>query len=143
VKLPADGTLTPSLRRAENEILEELNAKLLEILTDASELVDRTLYPLLPVIGPRHGADVGRIMAAARSGEWRLLPDGGADAGGVVLAPDEFQLTARARPGHEVAESGDMLVALDTHLSPGSRPRGSPARWRIGCRDCARPPGSR
>jgi len=32
------------------------------------------------------------------------------------LQPDEFQLTARGRPGHEVAEDGDLLVALDTTL---------------------------
>jgi isoleucyl-tRNA synthetase len=100
------------------EILEELNSKALEVLTDASELVERHLYPLLPVIGPRHGADVGRIMAAARSGDWRILDDGSAEAGGVSLAADEFELTARARPGHEVAEAGDLLVALDTQLTP-------------------------
>ena len=40
------------------------------------------------------------------------------EAGGVTLAADEFQLTARARPGHEVAEEGDLLVALDTQLTP-------------------------
>jgi isoleucyl-tRNA synthetase len=57
-------------------------------------------------------------MAAARSGDWALLDDGGAEAGGVTLAPDEFELTARARAGHEVAESGDLLVALDTQLTP-------------------------
>jgi isoleucyl-tRNA synthetase len=123
VKLPAaaDGQLSPDPATAEAlraEILDELNARALEILTDASDLVDRTLYPLLPVIGPRHGAAVGTIMAGARSGEWRLLPDGGAEVGGVVLAPDEFQLTARARPGHEVAEEGDLLVALDTQRTP-------------------------
>jgi isoleucyl-tRNA synthetase len=38
--------------------------------------------------------------------------------GGVTLQPDEFQLTARARAGHEVAEDGDLLVALDTELTP-------------------------
>ncbi|HEX6655195.1 MAG TPA: DUF5915 domain-containing protein, partial [Candidatus Limnocylindria bacterium] len=37
--------------------------------------------------------------------------------GGVELEPDEFQLTARARPGHEVAEERDLLVALDTALT--------------------------
>jgi len=123
VKLPASagGRLSPDAATAaelEAEILEELNAKALEVLTDASELVERHLYPLLPVIGPRHGADVGRIMAAARSGDWRVLDDGGAEAGGVPLAADEFELTARARPGHEVAEAGDLLVALDTQLTP-------------------------
>ena len=53
-------------------------------------------------------------MAGVRSGDWRLNDDGTAAVGGVTLQPDEFQLTARARPGHEVAEDGDLLVALDT-----------------------------
>jgi len=124
VKLPvaARGALSgdPATAAAlEADLLEELNAKSLELLTDASELVERSLYPLLPVVGPRHGSSVGAIMAGARSGEWRLLPDGGAEVGGLRLEPDEFQLTARARPGHEVAEEGDLLVALDTQLTPG------------------------
>ena len=79
-------------------------------------MVERTLYPLLPTIGPRHGAAVGRIMAGVRSGEWDLSDDGTAVVGGVTLQADEFQLTARARPGHEIAEDGDLLVALDTTL---------------------------
>ena len=41
---------------------------------------------------------------------------GGAIAGGVTLAPDEFELTARARAGHEIAEDGEVLVALDTQV---------------------------
>jgi isoleucyl-tRNA synthetase len=42
----------------------------------------------------------------------------------VVLAPDEFQLTARARPGHELAEEGDLLVALETELTPDLKAEG-------------------
>ena len=99
-------------------LVDELNVKELQVLTDESEMVERTLYPLLPVVGPRHGKAVAAIMSAARSGEWRLLDDGRAEAGGVTLAADEFRLTARARPGHEVAEEGDLLVALDTQLTP-------------------------
>jgi isoleucyl-tRNA synthetase len=79
-------------------------------------MIERSLYPLLPVIGPRHGKAVGAVMAGARSGDWRLLDDGRAVVGGVTLEPDEFELTARARPGHELAEEGDLLVALDTEL---------------------------
>jgi isoleucyl-tRNA synthetase len=86
------------------------------VIPDESEMVERTLYPLLPVIGPRHGRAVAAVMAAARSGDWRLLDDGRVTVGGLTLEPDEFQLTARARPGHEVAEEGDLLVALDTQL---------------------------
>ena len=120
VKLPAgssgfgvDASVDEELRR---EIREELNVRAIELIPDESEMVERTLYPLLPVIGPRHGAAVGAIMAAVRAGDWRLNDDGTAAVGDVTLAPDEFQLTARGRPGHEVAEDGDLLVALDTTL---------------------------
>jgi len=121
VKLPlAAGALSadPATAAAlEADLLEELNAKTLELLGDASDLVERTVYPLLPVIGPRHGSAVAAIMAGARAGDWRVLPDGSAEVGGVRLAADEFQVTARARPGHEVAEAGDLLVALETQLT--------------------------
>jgi isoleucyl-tRNA synthetase len=100
----------------ESHIRDELNVKELELITDDAELVHRALYPLLPVIGPRHGQDVARIMAAVRSGDWQLTDDGSAIAGGVALAPDEFELTARARAGHEIAEDGEVLVALDTQV---------------------------
>jgi isoleucyl-tRNA synthetase len=99
-----------------DEILDELNAKRLELISDESAMVERALYPLLPVIGPRHGRSVGAVMAGARAGDWRLLDDGRAEVGGVTLERDEFELTARARPGHEVATEGDLLVALDTQL---------------------------
>jgi isoleucyl-tRNA synthetase len=111
----ADPAVTAELTRI---VLDELNAKGLELIPDDSDLVERSLYPLLPVIGPRHGADVGRVMAAARSGDWEAAGDGTIVAGGVTLAADEFQLTARGRPGLEVAEDGDLLVALDTRLTP-------------------------
>jgi isoleucyl-tRNA synthetase len=100
------------------QVLEELNVRALAVLDDESEMVERTLFPLLPVIGPRRGSEVGAIMAGARSGNWRALDDGRVEVAGITLAPDEFQLTARARPGHEVAEEGDVLVALDTELTP-------------------------
>ncbi len=99
-------------------VLDELNVKSLQLIPDASALVERTLRPLLPVLGPRRGAAVGGVMAAARSGSWSQLPDGRVEAGGVVLEPDEFELVARARPGHAVAEEGDLLVALDTSMTP-------------------------
>ncbi len=103
----------------ETHVRDELNVKAVELIADDSALVDRTLYPLLPVIGPRHGADVARIMAAVRSDDWSLTGDGGAVAGGVVLAADEFTLSARAREGHEIADEGDLLVALDTSIDEG------------------------
>jgi isoleucyl-tRNA synthetase len=121
VKLPSadGGRLAPDAATHDAlvaEVLEELNVRSLEALPDESTMVERTLYPLLPVIGPRHGPAVGAVMAGARSGSWTLRDDGRVEVGGVVLEPDEFKLTARARPGHEVAEEGGLLVALDTSI---------------------------
>jgi isoleucyl-tRNA synthetase len=98
------------------QVLEELNAHALEPIGDEAEMVVRSLYPLLPVIGPRHGKAVGAVMAAARAGDWDLNADGTVRVGEITLQPDEFELTARGRPGHEVAEDGDLLVALDTEI---------------------------
>ena len=120
VKLPggatafaADAAVAAELT---TQVLEELNVRELAPIPDESELVERSLYPLLPVIGPRHGKAVGAVMAGARSGDWHLNSDGTATVGGVTLQVDEFEMTARARAGHEVAEDGDLLVALDTTL---------------------------
>jgi isoleucyl-tRNA synthetase len=111
--LAADAGIADALTA---EVLDELNVRGLELIGDESEMVERSLYPLLPVVGPRHGSAVGAIMAGARSGEWQLRDDGTVEVGGVGLQPDEFELTARAKPGHEVAEEGDLLVALDIEL---------------------------
>jgi isoleucyl-tRNA synthetase len=100
------------------QVLDELNVKQLELIPDESALIQRTMRPLLPVIGPRRGSAVASIMAAARAGDWRQLDDGRVEAGGQVLEPDEFELIARARAGHEVAEEGELLIALDTNLTP-------------------------
>jgi isoleucyl-tRNA synthetase len=123
VKVPASagGALSPDPKTAGQltaEVLEELNAKALELIPDEAEMIERTLYPLLPVLGPRRGAAVGAIMAATRAGEWRVLDDGRVEVAELTLDPDEFRLTARARKGHEVAEDGDLLVALHTRLTP-------------------------
>ena len=105
-------------RELTTQVLDELNVKRLELIPDESALIERTLRPLLPVIGPRKGGAVASIMAAARAGDWRQLDDGRVEVGGHVLEPDEFELIARARAGHELAEEGELLIALDTTLTP-------------------------
>ncbi|HEX2193954.1 MAG TPA: DUF5915 domain-containing protein [Candidatus Limnocylindria bacterium] len=120
-RLSADAGVDAELAE---QVLEELNVKALEVLDDESEVVERTLFPLLPVIGPRRGGEVGAIMAGARAGNWRALDDGRVEVAGITLAPDEFQLTARPRPGQQVAEEGGVLVALDTGLTPELRAEG-------------------
>ena len=127
IRLSGGGGLSddPAIERELTEqVLDELNVKGLELIPDESMLIERSLRPLLPVLGPRRGSAVGSIMAAARAGDWRQLDDGRVEAGGEILEPDEFVLTARAGPGHEMAEEGDVLVALDTNLTPALEAEG-------------------
>src|SRR5437588_809144 len=121
IRLSGGGGLShdPAIdRELTEQVLDELNVKGLDLIPDESMLIERTLRPLLPVVGPRRGSAGGSIMTAALAGEWRQLDDGRVEAGGEILEPDEFELTARAGPGHEMAEEGDLLVALDTNLTP-------------------------
>ena len=123
VKLPTDseaGLSRDPATAAElvSQVLEELNAKRIEFLDDESELVERSLRPLLPVVGPRRGPAVADIMRAARAGAWTLLADRRAEIAGLCLEPDEFELVARRREGYEVAAEDDLIVALDTQLTP-------------------------
>ena len=77
--LSADAAVAEALTA---EVLDELNVKALDVLTDESGMVERTLYPLLPVIGPRHGkavgrdhgwSAVGRVAPAGRRSRWRSV----------------------------------------------------------------------
>ncbi len=92
--LSADSVVADALTA---EVLDELNVKALDVLTDESGMVERTLYPLLPVVGPRHGKAVGAVMAGARSGEWQVLDDGRVEVGGVTLASPTSSSSRRGR----------------------------------------------
>ena len=106
-------------------------------------MVERSLYPLLPVVGPRHGKAVGAIMAGARSGEWQAgATTGRSRSAASSLQPDEFELTARARARATRWRRTATCSSRSTRRSTtSSRPRAWRARSRIGSRRCAGAPG--
>ncbi len=99
-------------------LTDELNVKSVEIIGDESELVDRRVKPLLPVIGRKHGPAIPAIMAAARADEVEYHDDGSVTLGGVTLAPDEVEVLATPRPGTAVAHDEGIVVVIDTELTP-------------------------
>ena len=50
-------------------LAEELNVHDIELISDDSELVERRVKPLLPVIGQRYREAIPAIMAAARAND--------------------------------------------------------------------------
>jgi isoleucyl-tRNA synthetase len=98
-------------------IADEVNVKQVILIDDDSELVERSVKPLLPKIGKRLGAAIPAVMAAARSGDVVFEADGSVTLGGVTLAPDEVEIQATPRPGTAVAHHDGLVVVLDTALT--------------------------
>jgi isoleucyl-tRNA synthetase len=103
---------------------DELNVKSVELIDDSSELVERRVKPLLPVIGRTHGARIPAIMAACRANEVRIHADGSVEVAGVTLGPDEVEIQATPRPGTAVAHDEGIVVVIDTVLTPELRAEG-------------------
>jgi len=105
-------------------LADELNVKTVELIGDESELVERRVKPLLPVIGRKHGNRIPAIMAACRANEVSILPDGSVALADLVLAPDEVEILATPRPGTAVAHDEGIVVVIDTTLTADLRAEG-------------------
>ena len=99
-------------------LAEELNVKSVEIIGDESELVDRRVKPLLPIIGRKFGSAIPAIMAAAKADDVTYHDDGSVELGGVTLAADEVEILATPKPGTAVAHDDGIVVVIDTTLTP-------------------------
>jgi isoleucyl-tRNA synthetase len=120
------GGRTPATEQALLDLLgDEVNVKHIELIGDESELVDKRVKPLLPVIGPRLGRQIPQVMAAARAGEVEYLADGGVRLAGVTLAADEVEILATPRPGTAVAHDDGLVVVIDTELDDELRAEGN------------------
>jgi len=113
----------PGGRLAERDALlaliaDEVNVKVVELIGDDSELVERRVKPLLPRIGKKLGGAIPAIMAAARSGAFEIHHDGSVTLAGITLAPDEVEILASPRPGTAVAHDDGLVVVVDTRLTP-------------------------
>ncbi|MBI5289282.1 MAG: class I tRNA ligase family protein, partial [Chloroflexi bacterium] len=117
----ADEAVT--LRRNANLVLEELNAKSLDLLEDETEVVRYEVKPNLPVLGKKYGAEVATIRAAlaalpaAEVAEAvrrnRPLPVAGHE-----LVAEDILLQAQDTAGHASASDAGYTVAISTAITP-------------------------
>jgi isoleucyl-tRNA synthetase len=105
-------------------VRDELNVRAVELIDDQSELVERRVKPLLPLIGKRLGSRIPAVMAAARANQVEYLPDGSVSLAGVTLAPNELEILASPRSGTEIAEDNGVVVAIDTTIDASLRAEG-------------------
>jgi isoleucyl-tRNA synthetase len=132
VRVP-DEAASAAVRRHEDQILDELNVKKLELLARDATLVSYRIKPNLPVIGKRYGklipairqylagADGAAIAAAVARGETQKFHIDGRD---LAIEPSDLLVESASAEGYACAEGGGYLVGLDTALDDDLRREG-------------------
>ncbi|MEX2190424.1 MAG: isoleucine--tRNA ligase [Bacteroidota bacterium] len=108
-----------------NVILEEINVKDIEFVTEESGIVKRKAKPNFKTLGPKFGKSVQVAAAAIRqltpADISRLLMDGALsirmDGREFAIAPDDVEILHEEMKGWMVESSGPITVALDTQLN--------------------------
>jgi isoleucyl-tRNA synthetase len=95
----------------------ELGVKAVRLATSAEEFAEVEVMPLLKVLGPKYGRDLGMIRGLLREGDFTLA-NGSVQVGDWTLEPGEFELRTRAREGFSVLDGDGFAVALDTEITP-------------------------
>ncbi|HZO71164.1 MAG TPA: isoleucine--tRNA ligase [Ktedonobacteraceae bacterium] len=125
-----------ALTRLKNQVLEELNIKRLELMSEDSDMLAYTLKPQVKVLGPKHGPLVQKVLAFFKTmtaHETQLAAEQLNATGMLKLAlgeqeldltADEVEVIATARPGFVTAEERGYIVALETTITPQLREEG-------------------
>lgn len=110
-----DGTLDDS---ETSVILEELNIKTLTLVSNPESLAEKVCKPLSKVLGPRLGTEMQKVIQAVREGKYEMLADGRVQVGSEMLETNEYELEYQGKEDRIVAADLNIVVSLDTHLTP-------------------------
>lgn len=117
------GVSSDDLTGLEDEVLDELNVRAIEFL-DAPDAISRVeLRPVISRLGPKHGSALRAIQAElanldAESAARLLRAGEPIQVAGHAILPDEIELRTHDREGLCAAAEGDVIVAVDTRLTP-------------------------
>jgi isoleucyl-tRNA synthetase len=111
-RLVVDGA--PNAQRHAKEIADELRIK--AVTFGPIEATELRVRPNLPVLGPRLGAELGKIRQALNNGEFEQLDGGRFRVAGHELGPDDVLVESTQKEGWVIAASDGVSVALDTTI---------------------------
>jgi isoleucyl-tRNA synthetase len=129
----ADAHERTAVRTMQDIILDEINVKEIEYVTDESGLVKKKAKPNFKTLGPKFGKAVQQVAARVRemsSAEITSLERNG----GVALVagdrswavnPEDVEILREDIPGWLVESDGTVTVALDTQLDEALLAEGS------------------
>lgn len=125
-----------ALQRLSGQVLEELNIKRLELMSDDSNMIAYTLRPNAKLLGPKYGPLMQQILLyfknlsthLAQAAASKLNTTGTleiiVEERPVTLTVQEVEVIATARPGFVTAEERGYIVALQTTITPQLREEG-------------------
>ena len=105
-------------------VAEEVNVKQLDLKSEMSAGFSPVLRPNGKLLGPRLKDRMQAVFAAAKAGDWEVLPDGTAQAGGETLEANEYALaieqpeSSEKSPGSAVLRDAATVIVLDTEVTP-------------------------
>ncbi|MDP4281249.1 MAG: isoleucine--tRNA ligase [Bacteroidota bacterium] len=140
VRQPLNKILIPLTAEGEKEhiesvrnlILSEVNVKDIEYVTDTSAILVKRIKPDFKKLGPRYGKLMKMLAATLaefsqeqiihleKEGKYDLVLDGR----NVMVGRDEVEIISEDIPGWEVANMGNLTVALDITITEKLREEG-------------------
>lgn len=98
-------------------VMEELNVKELEMVSDVADFVTRVVTPNPKVLGPKYGKDVQKIIQLCKEGKFEIREDGRVEVDNFVLEKGEFELGYKGQEGYDVESKDGISVILDTEIT--------------------------
>lgn len=125
-EMVVSGTGVNALAEYEPLIREELNVKKVTFGEDSSQYGSFQIQVNMRELGPRIGDKMKDVLAATRSGAWKILPTGNAEIAGVELEPTLFSMILRLKDGitGQALSDNRTIVVLDTAVTPELREEG-------------------
>ena len=105
------------IRHQEEVIMEELNVKDLEILTEVGDVVNKTVKPDSRKLGPKYGKEVQSIINEIKNGNYEELEEGRIKVGDKILEADEVEVGFEGKEGFDVQGEDGFVVVLDTTVT--------------------------
>ena len=121
-----DAALLDAIRPMTDILADELNVKTVVFSADETALATLTAKANYKALGPKYGAKMRPLaaaIAALDSAQLSTLLASGTlaidlDGAPLAITPDDILLQRTPKPGLAVASEGDLVVALDTNLTP-------------------------
>ncbi|GJQ07548.1 isoleucine--tRNA ligase [Capnocytophaga cynodegmi] len=140
VRQPLQKIMIPVSNEAEKKEIEavadliksEVNVKEIELLEDASGILVKQIKPNFKTLGPRFGKDMKLVVAAVQQFTQEDIQSIEKEGQIIVklaekdvtLSIEDVEITTQDIEGWLVASSGNLLVALDVHITDELRKEG-------------------